>query len=1806
MKEGASRSLAGLVIALALWGAFATAASAQDYEQTVIVALDQDYAPHEYVEDGTITGFNTDIMRALAAEGGFEIEWKPLVWKDAYQALQLGEADILCMSAKDEREPFFEFTDPILEPSLAIFVHESTTGLATLTELAGLTVAVQNEDISHLVLREKSPEALIVPVDSQEDALQLLADGQVTAFLGNRHTGLNVIARRRYEGLKIIGEPIPIAPRVMAVAKGNTQLQEKLNEAIATIKASGEYDRILNRWYGQEIVSQLPWRQAGLIAGGVFIVAALVIAGILLWNRTLQRQVAKQTQELALLDRVFTAAGTALEPETILALTCRELALAFDVPQVAAALLNESRTEATVVAEHLEEGRPSAMGMIIPVENNPATQYVLEHKAPLAITDAQTDARMAAVHDLQQQRGTASLLILPLIVRDEVVGTIGLDSVERREFDEEEIGLGANAAAAAAQVLGNAQLLAAERAAREQSDTLREIAHELNAAPSLEAALDLVLSRMEQVIALDSGAIMLLEGEEMRVVALRGFEEPERVLNTKLDLDVALLNREVLETRRPLIVGSVSSDSRWLKSVEASGLTPDLERIRSWMGVPLLIQDRVIGMLTADRAKQDFYRDKDAELALAFASHAAVAIENARLLESERAQLKLAQTLQRVGALLTTRMSLDEVFEQVYDLLAQVVAYDSVSVQLLDQDGNLELRSGRGFADLNAARQTISSIASRPLEERWGDNRVMVIPDTQANARWVAGPGVDHIRSWIGAALVVKELQVGLLNVDSATANAYDEATGETIAAFANQAAVAIENARLYDQAQQEIIAREEAEKALHMRTRELGLLYEAARQLGRTLDMEAVYDTLHRQISKFMDCDSLRVSSSDSSSNRIECLCAWRQGERIDIDVRGLAPVPFESKEGTAQDTVVQRGEPLLVKVYEDGIGSDHRDAQTAEQAHDAEPIRSAVLAPMKLEGQVVGVIEVQSKKAGAYTEDDLRILEAMALQVAVARANASLYQQAQHEIAERVRTEREIAKRQMYLEGVLAAVPDAIVTLDAQHRIMEWNKGAEKLFGYTLEEVVGRDLDRLITNPDTWEEAVGLTQTVTHHKQMVPLQQTIRYRKDGTPVHVVLAGAPIVVGDELIGVVASYTDMTDQVRAEEALRQRAAQQEALNAIIAAAGAAADLPELLDTALDHTLHALGLEMGGTWVSGHTAVRGVAPDTTEVGNQMEPAPATSSGHAPATDPGHAPATSSGQEAALRHESASEPLPTAKGFMARPDISAALAAPIEAEGRHIGEIGVADKEPREWTAEEVALLEAVGQQLGTAVERLRLLERIREQAYKVHQIVDTVPEGMILLGENGHVILANPVAREYLAVLAEAEVGDALAHLGGRPLGELLAPVEPGGRWHEISVTGPPAHTFEVIARALETGSDGESTESEGWVMVMRDVTHEREFQERIQHQQRLAAVGQLAAGIAHDFNNIMAVVVLYSQMALRFPGVPPEVAERLHTILGQAKRATDLIQQILDFGRRAVLKRSPLDVEPLLKEQVKLLERTLPENIRVEMAVGPGEHTVNADVTRIQQMIMNLVLNSRDAMPEGGELDIALDRLLIKTGEPLPSQEMEPGEWIRIMVTDNGTGIPQDVLPRVFEPFFTTKAPLGTGLGLSQVYGIVAQHGGHVTVESEVGEGTTFALFLPALPGIQHDTTAQATPIIHEGRGETILIVEDDPTTRAALVDGVEGLNYQVLEAGDGREALDICRAHEGRISLVLSDLIMPEMGGMALLEGLQQQYPEIKMVMLSGHPLDEIKGANHEGIAEWLQKPIDLDELAEALRRAL
>jgi signal transduction histidine kinase len=417
-------------------------------------------------------------------------------------------------------------------------------------------------------------------------------------------------------------------------------------------------------------------------------------------------------------------------------------------------------------------------------------------------------------------------------------------------------------------------------------------------------------------------------------------------------------------------------------------------------------------------------------------------------------------------------------------------------------------------------------------------------------------------------------------------------------------------------------------------------------------------------------------------------------------------------------------------------------------------------------------------------------------------------------------------------------------------------------------------------------------------------------------------------------------------------------------------------------------------------------------------------------------------------------------------------------------------------------------------------------------------------------------------------------------------------------WHEVKANG---RTFEVIARPMENGH-----EPEDWVLVMSDVTQEREVREQLERQERLAAVGQLATGIAHDFSNVMATIVLYAQMTAQAEGLSDRDRERMATINQQARHATRLIQQILDFSRRAVLAQQPLDLLVLLEEVAKLLERTLPEHIRIDLAYGPDEYIVRADPTRMRQMVTNLALNARDAMPLGGALRIGLEAIEVRPGESPLLPEMEAGNWIRLTVSDTGTGIPPDVLPHIFEPFFTTKEPsIGTGLGLAQVHGIVGQHEGRIEVETQVGEGTTFTIYLPALPGAPIVSPVPELSALPQGRGETVLVVEDETSVRRALVESLEQLNYRVLEAENGQDALEILEQHE--VALVVSDVVMPKMGGVALFHAMKQRGSTVPMVLLTGHPMEEeLEDLKAEGLDAWLLKPPDLEQLAEVVARAL
>ncbi|MGD2058385.1 MAG: ATP-binding protein, partial [Anaerolineales bacterium] len=362
------------------------------------------------------------------------------------------------------------------------------------------------------------------------------------------------------------------------------------------------------------------------------------------------------------------------------------------------------------------------------------------------------------------------------------------------------------------------------------------------------------------------------------------------------------------------------------------------------------------------------------------------------------------------------------------------------------------------------------------------------------------------------------------------------------------------------------------------------------------------------------------------------------------------------------------------------------------------------------------------------------------------------------------------------------------------------------------------------------------------------------------------------------------------------------------------------------------------------------------------------------------------------------------------------------------------------------------------------------------------------------------------------------------------------------------------------------------------------------------------------AGIAHDFNNILGTIILYSELMTDSDTLAPKDRERLTTIIKQAQRGSTLTAQILDFSRRSVMEMHPIDLVPFLKEMEKLLSRTLPESVSLSIHVGEkGEHIVNADPARIQQVIMNMAVNARDAMPDGGTLTFELDQIDVdRLNSPYPG--MHPGKYIALQIKDTGHGISPDDLPHIFEPFFTTKpSGKGTGLGLAQVYGIIKQHEGYIDVASKPGYGTVFDIYIPAV-----QLPAQATPINLKtfselGAGEHILVVEDDEATRMALCEILESLGYQVSSACDGSAALEIIAGQNGNLDLVVSDLVMPNMGGRELYDHVSSTYPALKMVMITGYPLgSHTRELLDRDRVAWLQKPLTSEVVSKTIHDLL
>jgi len=408
----------------------------------------------------------------------------------------------------------------------------------------------------------------------------------------------------------------------------------------------------------------------------------------------------------------------------------------------------------------------------------------------------------------------------------------------------------------------------------------------------------------------------------------------------------------------------------------------------------------------------------------------------------------------------------------------------------------------------------------------------------------------------------------------------------------------------------------------------------------------------------------------------------------------------------------------------------------------------------------------------------------------------------------------------------------------------------------------------------------------------------------------------------------------------------------------------------------------------------------------------------------------------------------------------------------------------------------------------------------------------------------------------------------------------------------------------------------------GFAKITRDITGQREAQELLDRAReqllqasKMEAIGQLTGGVAHDFNNLLTIIIGNLAIAQREVGALPEgPASRLRRSLASAdrgaQRATTLTQRLLAFSRRQVLDPRPLDLNKLIGAEADFLQRTLGEAIEIEAVGGGGLWRVEIDPNEFESALLNLAINARDAMSNGGKLTIEAGNTFLDQNYCRANPEVLPGQYVMISVTDNGTGMSKEVIDRAVEPFFSTKSvDAGTGLGLSQVYGFIKQSGGHIKIYSEPGEGTTVKIYLPRYTGkatTDEDQIHEAADV--EGHtGETVLIVEDDPDVRTFLVEALRELNYRTLSAPDAPSALRIIEEKGARIDLLLSDVVLPGMNGRELMAEAKKHRPDLKVLFMTGYSRNAIvhQGRLDPGI-EMIQKPMNQHDLAGRIRDLL
>ncbi len=780
-------------------------------------------------------------------------------------------------------------------------------------------------------------------------------------------------------------------------------------------------------------------------------------------------------------------------------------------------------------------------------------------------------------------------------------------------------------------------------------------------------------------------------------------------------------------------------------------------------------------------------------------------------------------------------------------------------------------------------------------------------------------------------------------------------------------------------------------------------------------------------------------------------------------------------------------------------------------------------------------------------------------------------------------------------YLEQILENAPEAICIADPQTRIMRINGEFTRLFGFSSAETVGSPIEPLIVPPDRYTETAWIAESVQQGRKLS--LETRRRRKDGSLVDVLLSVSPVLAHGRRIATYASYRDITEQKRTEEL-------NAALYAIAARNQATEDLQQFY--AAIHNIVGQLMNAKNFYIALYDRQTQVlsfpyfvdeadeAPQPKRLGKGLteyvmrtgEPLLAT-----PAVF----------EELMRRGEVELIGAPSVDwlGVPLKSGTASIGALVVQSYRAHI-RFGERDRE----------ILKFVSQQLASAIEHKRYEEALRRSEARYRSLILSAAYGIYRCTLDGRFLDVNPAL---ITMLGYGSVEELLkldpqheVFVNAQELQRLTGDYRRTGNLNGVEVQWKHKDGRVITVRLSGRAVNSPDETEEVLELIAEDITDRRQLEEQFRQAQKMEAVGRLAGGVAHDFNNLLMVINGYTEVLLEQLEPDSSMHQKVESIQQAAERAATLTRQLLAFSRKQLLELKVVEVNTVIEDIEQLLRPLIGENIELATRLSPDAGRTRADAGQIEQVIMNLVVNAKDAMPQGGRITLQSSCVTVQNFHE--QRFILPGPYVVISVSDTGHGMDEETQSRVFEPFFTTKEKgKGTGLGLSTVYGIVKQSNGYVYAQSEVGSGTTFYIYLPRVEDPAEGASPAKSQENEQGGCETVLLVEDEESVRELVRETLSMRGYRVLEAENGEDGLRLAETCKQHIDILVTDVVMPGIGGRELAKKLVLARPGICVLYLSGYTEDAIvhQGALGPGTA-FLQKPFTLQSLAKKVRDVL